>query len=214
MSHIWELTSKREAAEPEGRWCFRNSAVGTHWIRGDVQAEIFVGLRAQRPCVSARDLATQAFADWHNDVYRYALSIGLGTAAAQEITQETFLRFYVALDKRERIENQKAWLFRVAHNLAINLRLKESRLEPWTPDLGERFVDPCANPEQALLDREKSERLRRAVEGLSVQQRECLHLRAAGFRYREIGEIIGIKTSTVSEFLKRAIDRLRRARHE
>lgn len=188
--------------------------MGTQWIRGEVRAEVLVGLRPQRANVTIRDLVTQAFAEWHIDVYRYALSMGLGTATAQEITQESFLRLYVALDKGESIENQKAWLFRVAHNLALNLRAKENRFGPWTPDLEERYVDRCANPEQALLDREKLRHLQRAVEGLSEQQRECLHLRAAGFRYREIAEIIGIKTSTVSEFLKRAIERLRKARHE
>ena len=78
----------------------------------------------------------------------------------------------------------------------------------------DRFVDPHSNPEQAFLERERFQRLHQAVEALSGQQRQCLHLRAAGFRYREIAEIIGIRTSTVSEFLKRAIERLRKARHE
>lgn len=56
--------------------------------------------------------------------------------------------------------------------------------------------------------------MHRAVEGLSKQQRQCLHLRAEGFRYREIGEVLGIRISTVNEFVKRAVSRLRKARHE
>jgi len=188
--------------------------VGIHWVRGEVQAEVLVGLRPQRAKVTVRDLIAQAFAEWQADVYRYALSIDLEPAGAQEITQEAFLRLYVALDRGESIENQKAWLFRVAHNLALNLRVKESKVGRWTPDLDDRLVDPRANPEQAFLERERLQRLHRAVERLSEQQRQCLHLRAAGFRYREIAEIIGIKTSTVSEFLKRAIEKLRKARHE
>ncbi len=186
----------------------------THWIGSEVQADALLGLRPRGAKVTARDLVAQAFAESRVDLYRYGLSMGLRPATAQEITQETFLRLYVALDNGERIENERAWLFRVSHNLAVNLRAREKRLGPWTDDLEDRFVDPSANPERALLDREKFERLERAIEGLSEQQRECLHLRAAGFRYREIAEIVGIKTSTVSEYLKRAIERLRRARHE
>jgi RNA polymerase sigma-70 factor (ECF subfamily) len=164
--------------------------------------------------MTIRDRVSQAFSEWRDELYRYALSLGLNTAQAQEITQDAFLRLYVALDKGESIENQKAWLFRVAHNLALNLRLKENRLGSWAAELEDQLVDPGANPEQALLEHEKFDRLRQAVAGLSEQQRLCLHLRADGFRYREIGEILGIKTSTVSEFLKRAINRLRKARHE
>jgi RNA polymerase sigma factor (sigma-70 family) len=184
------------------------------WMAGEAQTEVLVVPRTQRAKVTVRNLVTQAFAEWHLDVYRYALSIGLQPAGAQETTQEAFLRLFVALDEGERIENRKAWLFRVAHNLALNQRSRESRAGEWTPELAEQLADPAANPEQAFLERERLQRMHSAVERLSEQQRECIRLRAAGFRYREIAAIIGIKTSTVSEFLKRAIEKLRKACHE
>ena len=56
--------------------------------------------------------------------------------------------------------------------------------------------------------------LRTAIENLSPQQRSCLHLRAEGFRYREIAGILGINPSTVGEFLQRAVKRLRKAIYE
>ena len=188
--------------------------MGIDCIRGEVRGEILSGLRSQEGNVTTREMVTRAFAEWHLDIYRYALSIGLEPAAAQEIAQETFLRLFVSLDKGERIENQRAWLYRVSHNLGLNLRIRESKLGRWTPELDETLVDSSATPEQAFLERERLSRLHREVERLSEQQRQCLHLRAAGFRYREIAGILGIKTSTVSEFLKRAIERLRKARHE
>jgi RNA polymerase sigma factor (sigma-70 family) len=48
-----------------------------------------------------------------------------------------------------------------------------------------------------------------AIRELSPQQRNCLHLRVAGLRYREIAEVIGISTSAVGEFLRRATVRLK-----
>ena len=172
------------------------------------------GARPHKAKLTTRDRVTQAFAEWHIDLYRYALSLSLDPALAEEVTQDAFLRLYVALEKGEDIDSQKAWLFRVTHNLALNLRAKEGRAGPWPPELEDWLVDPGPNPEQAFLEREKLLRVHRAVGSLSEQQRQCLRLRAAGFRYREIGEILRVKTSTVSEFLKRAIDRLRKARHE
>jgi len=54
-------------------------------------------------------------------------------------------------------------------------------------------------------------RLGQAVAALSPQQRQCLHLRTEGFRYREIAAILNISDSSVGEFLRRAIVRLRKA---
>jgi RNA polymerase sigma-70 factor (ECF subfamily) len=65
-----------------------------------------------------------------------------------------------------------------------------------------------------LIEREKLLRMHRAVETLSPQQRQCLHLRAEGLRYREIADSIGVSVSTVSEFLERALVRLRKAVYE
>jgi RNA polymerase sigma-70 factor (ECF subfamily) len=41
-------------------------------------------------------------------------------------------------------------------------------------------------------------------------EQECLALRSEGFRYREIGGILGIGTSTVADVLRRALDTLAR----
>ena len=48
------------------------------------------------------------------------------------------------------------------------------------------------DPEQTLLQKEKLDRLRKAISRLTLVERECLNLRTKGFRYREIGEILKI----------------------
>jgi RNA polymerase sigma-70 factor (ECF subfamily) len=57
----------------------------------------------------------------------------------------------------------------------------------------------------------QKERLRRIHDGLAKLtqlQRDCLTLRVEGFRYREIGEILNVGTSTVAGSLRNAITRL------
>jgi RNA polymerase sigma-70 factor (ECF subfamily) len=48
------------------------------------------------------------------------------------------------------------------------------------------------------------------VKSLSEQQRRCLFLRVEGLRYPEIGSALGISASTVGEFLRRAMERLKK----
>jgi RNA polymerase sigma-70 factor (ECF subfamily) len=107
------------------------------------------------------------------------------------------------------------WIFRVAHNLAIN-RQKRERIyellpEPTWEEMRERLADTALDPEQLVLVEERMQRLHAAIAWLSPQERQCLHLRVEGFRYREIGEILGIATPSVAEFLRRGIRKLMRA---
>jgi len=64
------------------------------------------------------------------------------------------------------------------------------------------------------MNRQRRSRVEQAIGSLSRQQRQCLFLRAEGLRYREIAEAIGISSSSVSEFLKRAVAKLRKAAGE
>jgi RNA polymerase sigma-70 factor (ECF subfamily) len=152
----------------------------------------------------------QLYDETRNPVCAYLLYLGVPAAQAQEVTQEVFLRLYQAMRNGDGIQNPRAWLFRVAHNLGLKVRSRERAFRAMTPDW-ERLVHPAASPESMLLDREKTGKVVEAMESLSPQQRNCLYLRSEGLRYREIAEVIGISSSTVNEFLRRAISRLAEA---
>jgi RNA polymerase sigma-70 factor, ECF subfamily len=179
-------------------------------------------LRAGDLAGSAEDQATRtlhdevekAFEDARDDVYRYLLTLGLWPPQAQEATQDVFLKLYVALRKGEKIASTRAWIFRVAHNHGLNLRAREDTMQPFDPELEARIVERKNNPEEDAIEGEQMLRLNRALAGLSDQQRHCLHLRAAGLRYHEIASAIGISSSAVGEFLRRAVTRLKKAVHE
>jgi RNA polymerase sigma-70 factor (ECF subfamily) len=147
------------------------------------------------------------------DVYRYLLTLGLPPPQAQEATQEAFLRLYVAVERGDPILNMRAWVFRVAHNHAIDVLARE-RAKPLEPELEAVLRDVGRGVELELIEREKMEQLGKAWMMLSPQQRQCLHLRAEGLVYREIAETMQISISSVREFLGRAISRLQKAVYE
>jgi RNA polymerase sigma-70 factor (ECF subfamily) len=162
--------------------------------------------------VTLEQKVTQLFETLRDPVYRYLVVSFDNPAEAEEITQEAFFRLYRQLRSGQTVENARAWVFRVAHNLAVD-RLRDSDkitlIDSTTWDeIAESRQDTALNPEQRLLQLEKFERLHGAMGLLSHQQRQCLQLRAEGFRYREIAEILGIDISSVYEFLRRAIKRL------
>jgi RNA polymerase sigma-70 factor (ECF subfamily) len=169
------------------------------------------GQEGQRT-LKIQEQVTMLFTELRQPVCRYLLCLGLSSTEAEEVTQETFLRLYRHLHARGAEVNLRGWVFRVAHNIGIN-ELKRRRdvvglsCEQWD-ELAASNGAQERTPEELLQHKEIVARVRAAIATLSEQQKECLYLRAEGFRYREIAEILGVSVSTVVESLRRAIKKL------
>jgi len=147
-------------------------------------------------------------------VFRFLLRKTHDAAHAEDLTQETFLRLCRHLLDNKPLENPKAWIFTVANNLATDVARSDSN----SIDLDERHWREIeesrsalqSDPESLLIQNERLDRLQMAVLNLTRLQRECLHLRAEGLRYREIAALLAISVSTVADAVRRATVKLAR----
>lgn len=162
--------------------------------------------------VRVEEIVEQSFEQLREPILRYLIGTFGDPAAAEEITQDVFLRLYSAMISGQQIQNVKAWVFRVAHNLAINASKKQQFIQPVSDEMWDRIGHDLRsegnNPEQDLLRIEKFRRLRMAIGRLTTIERSCLNLRTKGFQYREIGEILEMSTTSVAETLYRVVDKL------
>ena len=71
------------------------------------------------------------------------------------------------------------------------------------------LASPAASIEQELLAEERNRLVRDAIGGLSAAQRDCLVLRAQGFKYREIAEVLNLSVSTVGENIQRGLEKVK-----
>lgn len=145
-------------------------------------------------------------------LYGYLICLGLTPHEADDIIQEAFLGLFQHLEVGGKNDNLRGWVFRVAHNLSRNLQRRERRLVSDTHAEGEYLTseqaDVSLNPEETYLWKEHLERLDLALAKLTEQQRQCLHLRAEGLRYREIASVLGVGVSRVPQLLQRAMVRI------
>ena len=152
--------------------------------------------------------ATTLYRELRKPLLRYLVCLGLSSDEAQDVVQDAFLRLQRHLASGRSQDNIRSWMFRVAHNEARNRQNSYHRRfgEP----LGDKidFVADDATPERLVLEKEKFSRLAKAIQLLTDAERECLLLRAGGLRYREIGEVLGIPTSTVGDTVDRAVKKL------
>jgi RNA polymerase sigma-70 factor (ECF subfamily) len=147
-------------------------------------------------------------------VFRYLLRKTRNPGQAEDITQETFLRLFRHLREDRLLDNPKAWLFTVAKNLAVDASRNDSHIKD-LDDTAWKNIEKSrsglqADPEKLMLQRERLDRLHMAVLNLTWLQRECLHLRAEGLRYREIAGLLEISPSTVMDAVRRATLKLAR----
>lgn len=169
------------------------------------------------PCGStaaatARERTSAAYLRERESLYRFLLSQGLAPDIAQDATQDVFVEMYVALQAAKPLRSERAWLFSVAaHKAADYWRDRRSRgvLSLDTSDSGPAPVSQAPLAEEDLLAKERLERVAAAIARLPRTHRACLTLRGEGLRYREIARTLGVATSTVSEWLRKAVEHVR-----
>jgi len=151
---------------------------------------------------------TTLYRELRKPLLRYLVCLGLSMDEAQDVVQDALLGLHRHVSGGGSQENIRGWLFRVAHNQARNRQTSYDRRfsEPLDPEI-DSVLDE-ATPERFLLEKEKFRRMAKAIGSLTDCERECLLLRAGGLRYREIGEVLDIPTSTVGDTLDRAIKKL------
>ena len=156
---------------------------------------------------------SEVFVALREPVYRYLQSVLRSDADAEDITQEAFIRLLKEVRRGRSVDNVRAWVFRVAHNLAVDqVRKPQSRADcvclddPISQDLCQR--DP--GPEESVVDSEKRNQVRRALHFLTPEERQCVELRAVGLRYREIAEILDTQIPNIQALLVRAITKIGR----
>jgi RNA polymerase sigma-70 factor (ECF subfamily) len=143
-----------------------------------------------------------------------ALAISRNQDDALELAQETFVRAYENLSKFEARSSFSTWLYRIAHNLAIDFRRREGRHVVLRGEEAESEMRRMPSPEGdsygALRRTELSGRIRAALDQLSAEHRAVVLLREVeGLSYDEISETLKIKRGTVMSRLHYARSRLR-----
>jgi RNA polymerase sigma-70 factor (ECF subfamily) len=160
-------------------------------------------------------VVNEAFVTLRDPIYRYVFAAVGNPGDAEDLAQEAFIRLFRDLRKGHTIENVRAWLFRVAHNLVIDFIRRSpvpERFEgPAYERVTEEVPDPSPNAEQQIVGEASRQRLLRH---LTLQERRCMELRAEGLRYREIAEVLSLRIPTVQSTLGRAIKKIVRQTHE
>lgn len=124
---------------------------------------------------------------------------------AMELAQETFVRAWQALPRREPTASFRTWLFRIARNAALD-HLRRRRAVEFVPlDETHEPEQPGADPERRARLSQEVRQLEAALARLTPEHREILLLREIeDMSYEAIGGVLGVSDGTVKSRLARA----------
>ena len=160
--------------------------------------------------VEPLDMDEDAFRTFYdltsNAVWAYLSHATGDPHAADDLLQETYIRFLGVRRRWESDAHRRNYLFRIATNLAHD-RHRRNRLrqaEPFDETRG-----PCANASSAGVGYEERADLRRALGRLSPRERQMLWLAyAEGSSHQEIANTLGLRAGGIRVLLFRARKKL------
>ena len=142
-------------------------------------------------------------------IYNLAYRFTSSHSAAEDLTQEVFIRVYRSLDQYDsHLGDLANWLMRLARNLVIDDYRKRQR----TPtESGDDLANheyhlpaPSDSPQRTLERRERRLQVLAAIDKLSHDLRECVILRdIEELTYHEIVGILKIPEGTVKSRINR-----------
>lgn len=144
------------------------------------------------------------------EVWALAYARWMNADTAMDIMQEAFLRLWKKLEEGEEILNPRAWLLRVARNLAEDLAKSAFRRNGTHPPQLMNGVQSREVAPLDLLEREESfAQLRKLLHQMPQADREILTLRyALEYNTGQIADLLGINATAVHMRLSRARQRL------
>lgn len=140
---------------------------------------------------------------------RYVAKLTGNPSCAEDVVQNTFIKFIRKWEKGLEISSDVAsWLYRVAHNEAVDHVRSEARIRKLHAEHGEECVARQGNDGPSEVT-ERAENAAQALSKLSDRERQLVILKVYEEKsYKEIAEITGLSVSNVGFILHTAMKKL------
>jgi RNA polymerase sigma-70 factor (ECF subfamily) len=169
-------------------------------------------MKSDPPAAGIRQAEFEALYQRHNrEVWALAYARWMDADMALDIAQEAFMRLWKHWEAgSEEIQNPRAWLLRVARNLAEDYAKSAFRRNgTQAPAVMNGVSSHDPQPLEKMEREESFAQLRAILEQMPQGDREILTLRySLDYDAQQIAEVLGINASAVHMRLSRARQRL------
>ena len=163
---------------------------------------------ADRP--ADRAFVEELFARHHAEIYAYLMRMMRDGDLAADLAQDTFIRAYRALESLEDRAKARAWLYQIAHRIALD-EIRHRRIVRFLPLTGESY-GAAPSAEHLAMEMRLSGPLARALARIPERQRAALLMAEVGdLSGLELADALGVSHVAARALLTRARESLRQA---
>src|SRR5881397_3983491 len=157
--------------------------------------------------------ASKIYDRYSSRIYNFAYRFLKNAEAAEDATQEVFVKMLRHANQFHGDAKLSTWLFSITANWCRDYLRKADNKSKDSADVLVTLPAPAAlSPERTLERRENEKRIQKALSVLTPEQREAILLsRYQGLSYAEIAQISGCSEGAVKTRVFRAMETLKKA---
>lgn len=162
----------------------------------------------KRPPEDPTDAFTEAYEAYADAIFRHCYFRVFNRDRAKELMQETFMKTWEYLSKGEKVDNIRAFLYKVANNLVIDEIRKKKEVSLDT--LMETGYEPGFDGSSEMKSKVDQWKVLSTFHKIEKSYREVLIMRHVdGLSPSEIAEVTGESPNVISVRLHRGLQQLR-----
>lgn len=144
------------------------------------------------------------------DIFHFLYRFTSDKFTADDLTQEAFVKFYISLDKLDPEQSCKAYLYKIAKNLAVDFLRRKKVITSYNDD-EDLLLLYSRNTEHEIDARFFMDDYQKAINSLPERCKATFILsRFSGFSYSEIADILEVSLQTVKNQMNKALAVLRK----
>lgn len=157
--------------------------------------------------------ASEIYDRYSGRIYNFAFRFLKNAEAAEDATQEVFVKMLRHANQFHGDAKLSTWLFSITANWCRDYLRKADNKSKESDDVLITLPAPSENaPDRDLERRQDEQRIQRALQSLTAEQREAILLsRYQGLSYAEIAQIAGCSEGAVKTRVFRAMETLKKA---
>lgn len=138
-------------------------------------------------------------------LYGKLLKLTKAEQVAEDLLQNTFLKIWACRENIDESKSFRAYLFRIAENLAYDFFREAERDLKKREELVIRAMLYEEHPEEIAIKAEKEKKLLEAIEALPPQRKQIFKLcKLQGKSYNEVSLLLQISPSTINDHIVKA----------
>lgn len=165
----------------------------------------------QRAADGDEEAFKKIYYHFYKKLYQFSLALVKTKEAAEEITEDVFIKIWLQKENLLAINNLRVYLYIATKNTALNYlskKAKENLTEPFD-NINIDLFKSTITPEELMITAEMYRKIQQQVEALPPRCKMIFKLiREDGLKYKEVSDILNISVNTIDVQIAIAIKKI------